>query len=124
MLFRSAEIQRLHDCAVALDVDLLQVFQQRAALADQAQQCALGSEVVLVAFEVFRKVADTVGKQRDLTFGRTRVGVRLAVLAEKLLLFLSCLISHCVNLFYVPLYDASPLPWITPERSAKVRNNS
>ena len=85
-----AEIQRLHDCAVALDVDLLQVFQQRAALADQAQQCALGSEVVLVAFEVFRKVADTVGKQRDLTFGRTRVGVRLAVLAEKLLLFLSC----------------------------------
>ena len=61
-----------------------------AALADQAQQCALGSEVVLVAFEVFRKVADTVGKQRDLTFGRTRVGVRLAVLAEKLLLFLSC----------------------------------
>ena len=65
-------------------------FRQRAALADQAQQCALGSEVVLVAFEVFRKVADTVGKQRDLTFGRTRVGVRLAVLAEKLLLFLSC----------------------------------
>ena len=85
-----AEVQRLDDRAVALDVDLLQVFQQRAALADQAQQCALGSEVVLVAFEVFRKVADTVGKQRDLTFGRTRVGVRLAVLAEKLLLFLSC----------------------------------
>ena len=86
----SAGVERLDDGAVALDVDLLQVFQQRAALADQAQQCALGSEVVLVAFEVFRKVADTVGKQRDLTFGRTRVGVRLAVLAEKLLLFLSC----------------------------------
>ena len=57
---------------------------------DQAQQRALGSEVVLVALEVFSKVADTVGKQRDLALGRTRVGVRLAVLAEKLLLFLCC----------------------------------
>ena len=86
----SAEVERLDDGAVALDVDLFQILQQRAALTDQAQQCALGSEVVLVALEVFSKVADTVGKQRDLALGRTRVGVRLAVLAEKLLLFLCC----------------------------------
>ena len=86
----SAEVERLDDGAVALDVDLFQILQQRAALTDQAQQCALGSEVVFVALEVFCKVADTVGKQRDLTFGGTRVGVRLAVLAEKLLLFLCC----------------------------------
>ena len=84
------EIERLDDCSVALDIDLFQILQQLAALADQTQQRTLRAEVVLVAFEVFRKVADTVGKQRDLTFGRTRVGVRLAVLAEKLLLFLSC----------------------------------
>ena len=83
------EIERLDDCSVALDVDLLQVFQQRAALADQAQQCALGSEVVLVALEVFSKVVDTVGKQGNLALGRTRVGVGLSVLTEKLLLFFS-----------------------------------
>ena len=86
----SAKVERLDDRAVAFDVDLLQIFQQRAALTYQAQQCALGSEVVFVALEVFRKVADTVRKQRDLALGRPRVGVRLAVLAEKLLLFLSC----------------------------------
>ena len=84
------EIERLDDCSVALDIDLFQILQQLAALADQTQQRTLRAEVVLVAFEVFRKVADTVRKQCDLALRRTRVGVRLAVLAEKLLLFLSC----------------------------------
>ena len=51
-----AEVQRLDDRAVALDVDLLEVLQQLAALTYQAQQGALGSEVVLVALEVFSKV--------------------------------------------------------------------
>ena len=55
-----AEVQRLDDRAVALDVDLLEVLQQLAALTYQAQQGALGSEVVLVALEVFSKVVDTV----------------------------------------------------------------
>ena len=81
-----AEVERFDDCAVALDVNLFQVLQQRAALTYQAQQGALGSEVVFVAFEVLCKVADTVRKQCDLALGRTRVGVRLAVLAEKLLI--------------------------------------
>ena len=74
----------------ALDVYLLEVLQQLAALAYQAQQGALGAEIVAVVLEVFSKVVDTVGKQRDLALGRTRVGVRLAVLAEKLLLFFCC----------------------------------
>ena len=86
----SAEVERLDDGAVALDVYLLEVLQQLAALAYQAQQGALGAEIVAVVLEVFSKVVDTVGKQRDLALGRTRVGVRLAVLAEKLLLFFCC----------------------------------
>ena len=84
------EIERLDDCSVALDIDLFQILQQLAALAYQAQQGALGAEIVAVVLEVFSKVVDTVGKQRDLALGRTRVGVRLAVLAEKLLLFFCC----------------------------------
>ena len=82
-----AEVESLDDCAVTLDVNLLQVLQQLATLTYEAQQRTLRSEVVLVAFEVLRKVADTVRKQRDLALWRTGVGVRLSVLAEKLLLF-------------------------------------
>ncbi len=85
-----AEVERFDDRAVALDVDLLEILQQLTTLADQAQQGALGAEIVAVALEVLSKVADTVRKQRDLALGRTRVGVRLAVLAEKLLLFFCC----------------------------------
>ena len=83
------EIERLDDCSVALDIDLFQILQQLAALADQTQQRALRTEVVTVALHVLRKVADTVGKQRDLALRRTRVGVGLSVLTEKLLLFFS-----------------------------------
>ena len=79
------EIERLDDCSVALDIDLFQILQQLAALADQTQQRTLCTEVVFVA----TKVVDTEREQRDLALGRTRVGVGLSVLTEKLLLFFS-----------------------------------
>ena len=53
------EIERLDDCSVALDIDLFQILQQLAALADQTQQRTLCTEVVFVATKVFRKVVDT-----------------------------------------------------------------
>ena len=84
------EIERLDDGAIALDVDLLELLEQLAALADQTQQRALRTEVVTVALHVLRKVADTVREQRDLALRRTRVGVGLSVLTEKLLLFFCC----------------------------------
>ena len=83
------EIERLDDCSVALDIDLFQILQQLAALADQTQQRTLCTEVVFVATKVFRKVVDTEREQRDLALGRTRVGVGLSVLTEKLMLFFS-----------------------------------
>ena len=46
------EIERLDDCSVALDIDLFQILQQLAALADQTQQRALRTEVVTVALHV------------------------------------------------------------------------
>lgn len=67
------EIERLDDCSVALDIDLFQILQQLAALADQTQQRTLCTEVVFVATKVFRKVVDTEREQRDLALGRTRV---------------------------------------------------
>ena len=84
------EIERLNDCTIALDVDLFQILQQLATFTYQAQQGALGLEIVFVATKVIRKVVNTVGKQRDLALGRSRIGVRLSVRTKKLLLFLSC----------------------------------
>ena len=53
------EIERLDDCSVALDIDLFQILQQLAALADQTQQRTLCTEVVFVATKVmpYRRVA-------------------------------------------------------------------
>ena len=85
-----AEVQLLYDSTVALDVHCLQVLQQLATLTDHTQHSAMRTEVVKVALEVLRKVGNTVRKQGNLTLGRTRVRVRLAVLTEKLLLFLCC----------------------------------
>ena len=82
------EVKSLDNCAVTLNVNLLQVLQQLATLTYEAQQRTLRAKVVLVALEVLCKVADTVRKQRDLALGRTCIGVRLAVLTKKLLLFL------------------------------------
>ena len=83
-------IQRLHDRPVTLDIHLFQIIEQFAAFTYQAQQRALRAVVVAIALQVFRKVVDTVGKERDLALRRTGVGRRSTVLSKKLLLLLSC----------------------------------
>ena len=82
-----AEVELLHDSTVALDVHLLEVLQQLTTLTNHTQHGALRTEVVTVVFEVLGKVGNTERKQGNLTLGRTRIRVRLAVLTEKLLLF-------------------------------------
>ena len=86
----SAEVERLDDGAVALDVTSFRYSSNARRLPTRRSSARWVPKFVFVALEVFCKVADTVRKQRDLALGRTRVGVRLAVLAEKLLLFLCC----------------------------------
>lgn len=83
-----SEVESFDDGPVSFDIDFLQILQQLATFSDQTQKGALRTEIVLVAFEVIGKVADTIGKQRDLTLWRAGIGVRLPVLTEKLLLFL------------------------------------
>lgn len=84
------EVERLDNRAVTLDVNLLQVLQQLAALTYEAQQRTLRTEVVPVVFEVLSKVADTVREQGYLALRRTGILVGLAVLTEKFLLFFCC----------------------------------
>ena len=84
------KVQSLNDSTVTLDINLLQVLEQLTTLTDHLQHSTLSAEVVTVVLEVLCKVADTVREQRDLALWRTCIGVRLAVLTEKLLLFLCC----------------------------------
>ena len=88
--FLFPQVQCLDNCPVTFDINHLQVIELLAALAYQTEQCPLGAEVVPVTFQMFRKVVDTVGKQRDLSLGGTGIGIRLSVLPKKLLLFLCC----------------------------------
>src|SRR5690606_4741149 len=60
---------------------LLHVVEKAAALAHHLQQAATRMVVLRVALEVFGKIDDTLGKNRDLHFRRTGV----AVLAGKFL---------------------------------------
>ena len=84
-LFTQAEF--LDNRPVTLDINSLEVVEQSAALAHKAQKCALRTKVLLVALHVLCKVADTVGKERDLALGGTRIGIRLSVLTKDLLFF-------------------------------------
>src|SRR5699024_11010615 len=54
----AAQTQAGDERAVALDVDLLQVLEHPATLADQEQQSATRVVVVLVLLEVLREILD------------------------------------------------------------------
>src|ERR1039457_4423725 len=59
--------------AVAIGIVRLQVIQQAAALADQLQQSAPGSVILLVRLEVLGQFSDTRTQNRDLDLRRTGV---------------------------------------------------
>src|SRR5919107_4398380 len=82
----AAQAETLDDRAVALDLGLLQVVQQPAALAHEEQQPATAVVVVLVHLEVLGEVGDAVAEQRDLHLGGTGVTLGRGVLGDDLLL--------------------------------------
>ena len=88
--FLSAQTQSLYYGAVAFYVAVVQIVEQGTSLADKHCQRTCCDVVLVVLLEVLRQVCDAVCEERYLALCRTRIGVRLAVLAEKLLLFLSC----------------------------------
>lgn len=84
----STQTERLDDGTVAVDVALVEIVKQCAALTYQLCQ-GTGRNMVLVVFlEVLCHVGDTVGEQCNLALGRTGVACRLGVaeLLEKFLL--------------------------------------
>lgn len=103
------EIERLDDCSVALDIDLFQILQQLAALADQTQQRTLCTEVVFVATKVFRKVVDTEENSAIWLSGEP-VSVLDFPYLPKSSCFFQLINNPFSKVYLVPLYDAFPLP--------------
>ncbi len=58
----STETELLDDMAVSLNVHLLEVVQDLAALTDEAEKGTTRDNVLLVLLHVLGKVSDTVGK--------------------------------------------------------------
>ena len=58
----STETELLDNLSVSLDVGLLEVIKETAALTDQTQKAATCHDVLLVLFDVLGKMSDTVGK--------------------------------------------------------------
>src|SRR5687768_5454500 len=83
-----AQTQLLDQAVVALDVLLLEVREQAAALVDHHQQAAARMVVLVVALEVLGQVADALGEDRDLDFGGTGIALGLGVAGNDFLLLL------------------------------------
>jgi hypothetical protein len=71
----TAEARLLENLAVALDFCALEVFEESATLADQAQQSAAGVVVLDVGLEVIGQPVDPLREERDLHLGGSGVAV-------------------------------------------------
>jgi hypothetical protein len=60
---------------VAVEVLVLEIVEKATSLAHDLEQTAARVMVLRVRFEMFLKAGDALGEQRDLNFGRTRVGL-------------------------------------------------
>ncbi len=86
----SAEVERLDDGAVALDVDLFQILSNARRLPTRRSSARWVPKSCLLLLRCSVRWLIRYENNAIWLLGRTRVGVRLAVLAEKLLLFLCC----------------------------------
>jgi hypothetical protein len=80
------ESQLLNQCAVPLEIALLQVLQEPPAPADELEQAAARVVVLRVRAEVLRQLVDSSRQQRDLNLRRARIGLAAPVLPDDLLL--------------------------------------
>src|SRR5688572_8270633 len=83
-----AQTQLLDQAVITLDVLLLEVREQAAALVDHHQQAAARMVVLVVILEVLGQVADALGEDRDLDFGGPGVALGLGVAGNDFLLLL------------------------------------
>src|SRR5205823_6438257 len=82
----AAQAELLDEGSIALEVVLLQVIQEAAALAYELEQPTSRVVVVLVGAQMLGQVVDPLRQHRDLDLRRTGVGLVAAVLRDDLLL--------------------------------------
>ena len=85
-----AETQSLDDGTIAIDVAVVQIVKESAALTYQLGQGAGGSEILVVLLQVLSQVRDAIREESNLAFCRTGIGSALAILTKDFLFF--CLI--------------------------------
>jgi hypothetical protein len=84
--YLASQAQFLNQCAVPLQVPLLEVVQEPSAAADELQQPAARVVVLRVRAQMLGQLVDALGEQCDLHLGRAGVLAGPAVLADDLLL--------------------------------------
>ena len=82
LLFSQFEL--LDDRSIAFNVLLLEIGEQLFALSYKVDKRFLSACVFLVFAQVLGQVIDPVGEKGDLSFWRTRIGIRLPVFFEDL----------------------------------------
>jgi hypothetical protein len=82
-----AQVQLSHDLAVPLETVGLEVVQQSSPLADQPEQAPPRVMIFDVGFEVVGELADALGNDGDLNFGRARVFFVSSVLLDEFCFF-------------------------------------
>ena len=98
-----------NDRAVTLDIFLRQIVQQTAALTDHLVHAQTAVVVVGMLLEVLRQLADTLGEDGDLDFGRAGVALMGGVVGDDVgFLFLGDHVEFTP--FKVILYPATK-PW-------------
>jgi hypothetical protein len=94
----SADTEFLDDGAVPLNILLLQVIEKTPPLPDDLEKPPTGMMVFFVGAKMFGQVSDTLGKERDLHFRRTRVPfVSLELIDDFLFTFCG---QHCATSFH------------------------
>jgi hypothetical protein len=77
-----AEIQRRNDTEIALDIRVLQIVEQPAALADEFEQPTTRVVVFLMCLKMLRQIRDSLTEQCDLDLRGSRVFFVQAVLVN------------------------------------------
>jgi hypothetical protein len=95
------QTQGFNNCPVTVDIFELHIVEQSSAPSDQHQQSSAGMMILLVDFQMFGKIGDSVGQKSNLHFRRSRIGLVQFKFFDQLLLIFCCE-SHflfCLLLF-------------------------
>ncbi len=89
-----SDLKSCDDGPVTLDVCVVQILEQAAALTYHLEQTATGMMVVLKNLQMLIEVIDAGCKNRDLNLGRTRVAFMRCIFCNDLRLI------HCISSFF------------------------